>query len=64
LAKSDLAYSHRKYRVEEVKRKTWSMLNNELLNPNDKLLALKLIRECDETKFVLFKVGPLIIKKP
>jgi hypothetical protein len=31
--------------VEEVKRKTWSIFNNELQNPKDKLLALKLIKK-------------------
>jgi hypothetical protein len=31
------------------------------LTPKDKLLALKLIKECDEGKFVLFKDGPSIM---
>jgi hypothetical protein len=47
--------------VEEVKRKAWSIFNNELLNPKDKILALKLIKECDEAKFTLFKDGPSIM---
>jgi transcriptional antiterminator len=63
LAKSDLAYSYKHCidGVEEVKRKAWFMFNNELLNPKDKLLALKLIKECDEAKFALFKDGPSIM---
>ena len=63
LAKSYLAYGYKQCidGVEEVKRKAWSMFNNELLNPKDKLLALKLIKECDEAKFALFKDGPSIM---
>jgi transposase len=59
LAKSDLAFSYKQCidGVEEVKRKTWSLFNNELQNPKDKLLALKLIKECNEAKFTLFKDG-------
>jgi transcriptional antiterminator len=62
LAKSDLAYCYKECidGVEEVKKKAWFMLNNELQNPKDKLLALKLIKECNEAKFTLFKmVHPL-----
>jgi hypothetical protein len=63
LAKSDLAFSYKQCidGVGEVKRKAWSMFNNELQNPKDKLLALKLIKECDEAKFALFKDGPSIM---
>jgi hypothetical protein len=32
------------------------------LIPKDKLLALKVIRECNEAKFALFKEGPSIMK--
>lgn len=63
LAKSDLAYCYKQCidGVEEVKRNAWLMLNNELKNPKDKLLALKLIKECNEAKFTLFKDGPSIM---
>jgi transcriptional antiterminator len=63
LAKSDLAYCYKQCidGVEEVKRKAWSTFNNELLNPKDKILALKLIKDCDEAKFTLFKDGPSIM---
>ena len=37
------------------------MLNNELKNSKDKLLALKLIKECNEAKFTLLKDGPSIM---
>jgi ATP/maltotriose-dependent transcriptional regulator MalT len=63
LAKSDLAYCYKQCMdgIEEVKRKTWSIFKNELVNPKDKLLALKLIKECNEAKFTLFKDGPSIM---
>ena len=63
LAKSDLAFSYKQCidGVEEVKRKAWSLFKYELLNSKDKLLALKLIKECDEAKFALFKDGPSIM---
>src|SRR5215210_4903005 len=62
LAKSDLAYYYKQCinGIEEVRRKTWEMLRGEddsaeqpslLMTPKDKLLALKLIKECDEGKF-------------
>jgi len=35
--------------------------NDASLNPKDKLVALKLIKECDEAKFALFKEGPSIM---
>jgi transposase len=63
LAKSDLAFSYKQCidGIEEVKRKAWLMLNNELKNSKDKLLALKFIKECNEAKFTLLKDGPSIM---
>ncbi len=65
LAKSDLAYYYKQCinGIEEVRRKTWELLreNEQPLTPKDKLLALKLIKECDEDKFALFKDGPSIM---
>ena len=70
LAKSDLAYYYKQCinGIEEVRRKVWEMLrgNDEegqppLIAPKDKLLALKLIKECDEGKYTLFKDGPSIM---
>lgn len=34
---------------------------SSLMTPKDKLLALKLIKECDEDKFALFKDGPSVM---
>jgi hypothetical protein len=64
LAKSDLAYCYKQCidGIEEVRRKGWEIFkgqNNSNLAPKDKLLALKVIGECNETKFVLFKEGPI-----
>jgi len=65
LAKSDLAYCYKQCidGIEEVKRKAWEAYrsDNASLKPKDKLMALKLIKECDEAKFTLFKDGPSIM---
>ena len=68
LAKSDLAYYYKQCidGIEEVRRKGWEIFkgqnnNNSNLTPKDKLLALKVIRECNEAKFALFKEGPSIM---
>jgi hypothetical protein len=65
LAKSDLAYYYKQCidGIEEVRRKGWEIFKgqNNNLTPKDKLLALKVIRECNESKFALFKEGPSIM---
>jgi arginine repressor len=75
LAKSDLAYYYKQCidGIEEVRRKAWDMfkakndddtINSEMMNelvPRDKLLALKVIRECNEAKYSLFQQGPSIM---
>jgi DNA-binding transcriptional ArsR family regulator len=68
LAKSDLAYYYKQCidGIEEVRRKGWEIFkglsnNNNSLTPRDRLLALKVIMECDEAKFALFKEGPSIM---
>ena len=66
LAKSDLAYYYKQCidGIEEVRRKGWELFKNQdnsSLTPRDKLLALKVIRECNEAKFALFKEGPSIM---
>ena len=65
LAKSDLAYCYKQCidGIEEVKKKAWEAYrsNDSSLKPRDKLIALKLIKECDEAKFTLFKDGPSIM---
>ena len=65
LAKSDLAYYYKQCidGIEEVRRKGWEIFKgqNNNLTPKDNLLALKVIRECNEAKFALFKEGPSIM---
>lgn len=64
---SDLAYYYEQCidRIEEFKRKAWEVYrsndSSSSLKPKDKLLALKLAKECDESKFVLFKDGSSVI---
>ena len=65
LAKSDLAYCYKQCLdgIEEVKRRGWDIFNGvNNLTTRDKLLALKLIMECNEAKFALFKEGPAIMQ--
>jgi transposase len=63
LAKSDLAYYYKQCidGIEEVKRKAWEMLRSGSLIEKDKLSALKVIKECNEAKFSLFKDGPSVM---
>jgi hypothetical protein len=69
LTKSDLAYHYQQCinGIEEVRRKAWELLTDDeeeqqrhqrLLALKDKLSILKLIKECEEGKFALFKDGP------
>jgi IS30 family transposase len=63
LAKSDLAYYYKQCinGIEEVKRKAWEIFKNNLLSEKDKLLVLKIIKECDESKFALFKDSAVVM---
>jgi DNA-binding transcriptional ArsR family regulator len=63
LAKSDLAYYYKQCidGIVEVKRKAWEMFRNYSLTEKDKLLALKLIKECEEAKFCLLESGPSVM---
>src|SRR4029450_1663800 len=68
LAKSDLAFYYKQCLdgIEEVRKKSWEIYNEDrqndsLKNAKDKLLCLKLIKECNEAKFALLKDGPSII---
>ncbi len=74
LAKSDLAYHYQQCinGIEEVRRKAWELIRSDdeeeeekqqrqSLTLKDKLSILKLIKECEEGKFALFKDGPSIM---
>lgn len=65
LAKSDLAYYYKQCLdgIEEVRRKGWEIFNRvNNLTTKDKISDLKLILECNEAKFELFKEGPAIMQ--
>lgn len=64
LAKSDLAHCYKQCidGIEEAQRQVWEMFRNERrLSSKDKLSSLKLIKECNESKFALFRDGPSIL---
>ena len=64
LAKSDPAHRYKQCidGIEEAQRQVWEMFRNERrLSSKDKLSALKLIKECNESKFALFRDGPSIL---
>jgi IS30 family transposase len=64
LAKSDLAFYYKQSidGIQEVNKKAWELYRNQ--NNTDmklKLLALKLVKECNEAIFSLFSQGPSIM---
>ena len=64
LAKSDLAFYYKQCidGIEAVLGKGWEMFNYDSdLKSKDKILALKVIKECYESKFTLFEKGPSIM---
>jgi transposase len=63
LAKSDLAYCYKTCidGIEEAKRQAWELFRTGKLTPKDKLAALKLIKECNEGMFSLFRDGPSVM---
>lgn len=63
LAKSDLAFYYLQCieGIGQVKKETWDILKDQNLTSRDRLYALKLIKECNESEFALFKDGPSIM---
>jgi hypothetical protein len=65
LAKSDLAYYYKQSidGIEEAKKEAWRIYhnNNNEVSVKDKLSALKLIVEANESRFKLFSEGPSIM---
>jgi hypothetical protein len=63
LAKSELAFYYTQCinGIEEVRRKGWEIFHKNDLTSKDKILALKVIKECNESKFALFERGPSIM---
>jgi DNA-binding transcriptional ArsR family regulator len=63
LAKYDLAclYKQCMNGIDEANRNAWALFHDDDLKEKDKLLALKLIKECNESKFKLLTEGPSIL---
>ena len=63
LAKSDLAYYYKQSinGIEEAKKEAWKIYNDEAVADREKLLALKLIMQADETRFKLLSEGPALL---
>ena len=60
LAKSHLAYYYKQSidGIEEAKKESWKIYNDQTVPMREKLLALKLIIQSDETRFKLLSEGP------
>jgi DNA-binding transcriptional ArsR family regulator len=60
LAKSDLAYYYKQSidGIDEAKKESWKIYNDQKVPIREKLLALKLIIQSDETRFKLLSEGP------
>lgn len=63
LAKSDLAYYFKQSidGIEEAKKEAWKIYNDEQVVIRDKLLALRLIMQSEETRFKLLSEGPSVL---
>lgn len=63
LAKSDLAYYYKQSidGIEEAKKEAWKICNDEAVADREKLLALRLIMQADETRFKLLSEGPALL---
>lgn len=60
LAKSDLGYFYKQSLdgIGEAKREAWRIFNDPYVPVREKLLALKIIIQSDETRFKLLSEGP------
>jgi hypothetical protein len=63
LAKSDLAYYYKQSidGIEEAKKEAWKIYDGEAVADREKLLALRLIMQADETRFKLLSEGPALL---
>lgn len=63
LAKSDLAYYYKQSidGIEEAKKEGWRIFNSPFVPVREKLLALKIIMQADETRFKLLSEGPAVL---
>jgi DNA-binding transcriptional ArsR family regulator len=63
LAKSDLGYYYKQSidGIGEAKREAWKIFNDPYVPVREKLLALKIIIQSDETRFKLLSEGPSVL---
>ena len=63
LAKSDLAYYYKQCieGIDEANRESWKIYNDDKLPIKQKLLALKIIIQSNESKFKLLSEGPIVL---
>ena len=63
LAKESLAffYTQSLEGINEAKRESWKIYNDEKTPTRERLLALKIIMQADETRFRLLSEGPSVL---
>jgi IS30 family transposase len=63
LAKSDLAYYYQQsiLGIEEAKKESWKIYNDDTVPIREKLMALKLIIQSNEARFKLLSEGPSVL---
>ena len=63
LAKSDLSYYFKLSLdgITEAKKEAWKIYNDDQVEVRDKLLALRLIMQSEETRFKLLSEGPSVL---
>lgn len=63
LAKSDLAYYYKQSidGIDEAKKELWKIYNNTKMPVKEKVVALKVIIQSNESKFKLLAEGPSVL---
>jgi IS30 family transposase len=63
LAKSDLAYYFKQSidGIEEAKKESWKLFQDETVSVKEKLFALKIIIQSNEARFKLLSEGPSVL---
>lgn len=63
LAKSDLAFYYKQsiLGIDDAKKESWRIYNDETVPVRDKLLALKIIIQSNEARFKLLSEGPSVL---
>ena len=63
LAKSDVAYYYKQSLdgIAEAKKESWKIFQNDRIPTREKLLALKIIIQSDESRFRLLSEGPSLL---